>query len=80
MTINAVALAIWVIAVVALALRSSAALFPLWFLGIASMSNALLHSALSVAAGGCFPGLVTSPIVGVSGFFLFRHLTRITQY
>ena len=79
-TINAVALVIWAIAVVALALRSSAALFPLWFLGVASASNAVLHPALSMATGGYFPGLVTSLFMGASGFLLLRSLARITHH
>jgi hypothetical protein len=78
-TVNVVALAIWTLSVLALAGGSSAGLFPLWFLGVASLSNAFLHPALSVATGGYFPGLITSPIVGAAGFFLLRGLARITQ-
>lgn len=77
-TVNVVALAIWVLSTAALAGRSSAALFPLWFLAVASVSNAVLHPALALAAGGYFPGLVTSPIVGIAGLFLLRSLARIT--
>lgn len=77
-TVNVVALAVWVLSVPALRGRLSGALFPLWFLAVASVSNAFLHPALAVATGGYFPGLVSSPVVGVAGFFLLRGLARIT--
>jgi hypothetical protein len=76
--VNLVALAVWVLSVVALRGRISAALFPLWFLAVASVSNALLHPALAVAARGYFPGVLTAPVVGVAGAFLLRGLGRIT--
>ena len=50
-TINLVALAIWVISVFALAQGASVALFPLWFLSVACVANAVLHPALSLASG-----------------------------
>jgi hypothetical protein len=76
--VNLVALAVWVLSVAALRSRISAALFPLWFLAVASVSNALLHPALAIAARGYFPGVLTAPVVGVAGVFLFRRLARIT--
>ncbi len=78
-SVNLVALAIWVLSVPALMARISAALFPLWFLAVASVSNALLHPALAIASGGYFPGVLTSPVVGVAGLFLIRGLGRITR-
>ncbi len=77
-TINVVALAIWVISVFALAQGASLALFPLWFLGVACVANAVLHPALSLATGGYFPGLFTSPIVGGIGVLLLRRLVSVT--
>lgn len=77
-SVNVVALAVWVLCLPALAGRSSGALFPLWFLAVASLSNAVLHPALSAVTGGYFPGLFTSPLVGVAGYFLLRGLARIT--
>ena len=79
MSINLVALAIWLISVFALAQGASVALFPLWFLGVASVANAFLHPALSIATGGYFPGLFTSPIVGGAGALLLSRLFRITE-
>ena len=78
-SVNLVALAVWVLSVPALKARVSAALFPLWFLAVASVSNALLHPALAIATGGYFPGVLTSPVVGLAGLFLLRGLARITR-
>ena len=71
-------LAIWMASVWAMARRHSIALFPLWFLGVAGVVNGIAHPLLALAAGGYFPGLATSPVVGVAcGFLLFR-LARAT--
>jgi hypothetical protein len=78
-TVNVVALVVWAVSAVALAQGSSWALFPFWFLGVASVANAILHPALSLATGGYFPGLVTSPVVGVAGAVLLHRLAGITQ-
>ncbi len=78
-SVNLVAFAVWVFSVPALMARASAALFPLWFLAVASVSNALLHPALAIATGGYFPGVLTSPVVGVAGFLLLCGLARITR-
>ena len=55
-----------------------AALFPLWFLAIASLANGVAHPLLSALTGGYFPGLFTSPLVGVVGFALVRQLLLVT--
>jgi Protein of unknown function with HXXEE motif len=70
---------VWSLCAWGLAARRRAALFPLWFLGIACIANGVAHPALSVLAGGYFPGLVTSPLVGVLGVLLLRRLARITH-
>lgn len=77
-SVNVVALAVWVLSVFALRARVSAALLPLWFLAVASVSNGLFHPALAIATGGYFPGVLTSPVVGVAGLFLLGGLARIT--
>ena len=58
--------------------RRQVALFPLWFLGIASVANGLIHPLLALNAGGYFPGLVTSPLVGAVGALLLARLSRVT--
>lgn len=77
--INVVALMVWALSVPALMARVSAALFPLWFLAVASVSNALLHPALAIAISGYFPGVLTSPLMGAAGLLLMRGLARITK-
>jgi len=72
-------LAIWSLCVWGPAARSRAALFPLWFLGIASLLNGVAHPTLSALTGGYFPGLVTSPVVGVRGVLLVRRLLLVTR-
>lgn len=78
-SLNLVAIAVFLLSVAALRAGVSAALFPLWFLAVASVFNALLHPALAFAAGGYFPGLFTSVVVGVAGLLLLRGLARITS-
>lgn len=59
-------------------LGAVAALFPLWFLGIAGVANGVAHPALSIRTGGYFPGLVTAPLVGIAGALLIRRLLAVT--
>ncbi len=70
-------LGIWALSAWGLAHRRQVALFPLWFLGIASVANGLIHPLLALNAGGYFPGLVTSPLVGVVGALLLARLSRV---
>jgi hypothetical protein len=76
---NAVWLVIWILAVAALrAGASTAALVPLWFLGLALAASGLAHPLLSLRAGGYVPGLLTSPVAGVVGIVLLARLTAAT--
>jgi len=72
-------LAIWGLSTWGLAARRWIALFPLWFLGIASVVNVLAHPLLSFRAGAYFPGLVSSLFVGIAGAVLLAHLVRATD-
>lgn len=76
---NAFWLSVWALSAWGLAHRNRAALFPLWFLGLGCIANGLAHPAFSVGVGGYFPGLATSPVVGLLGFFLLRRLLRVTH-
>jgi len=49
--------------------------FALWFLAIASMANGIVHPLFAFAIGDYFPGLWTSPFVGILGVVLFRTLS-----
>ncbi len=75
---NVAWLVIWALSACGLARRQHVALFPLWFLGIASVANGLLHPLLVLNAGGYFPGLATSPIMAVVGALLLVRLARVT--
>ena len=72
-------IALWALSLWALSARKRAALFPLWFLGIASVANGVFHPALAFRAGGYFPGLLTSTFVGVAGGWLLRCLFLLTS-
>lgn len=72
-------LAIWGLSTWGLAARRRAALFPLWFLAIGCVANGVAHPSFSVRTGGYFPGLVTSPFVGVVGILLLRRLFLVTS-
>ena len=69
---------VWSASVVTLPMYPRVAIFPVWFLGIACLANGLAHPALSVVRGGYFPGLVTSPLVGIAGVWLLRRLAFLT--
>ena len=71
-------LGIWALSAWGLARRRPVALFPLWFLGIASVANGIFHPLLALNAGGYFPGLATSPLVAAVGVLLLARLARVT--
>ncbi len=71
-------LGIWVLSAWGLARRRQVALFPLWFLGVASVANGIAHPLLALNAGGYFPGLATSPLVAALGALLLARLSRVT--
>lgn len=77
-TFNLIWLGAWVLSVFGLAARRRVALFPLWFLGLGCVANGIAHPLFALRTGGYFPGLVTSPVVGVAGVLLLRRLSRVT--
>lgn len=76
---NVAWLVIWSLSAWGLAAGRRAALFPLWFLALGCVVNGIAHPLLSLWAGSYFPGLLTSPILGVMGVVLIRHLALITD-
>ncbi len=75
---NAIWLALWLCAIWA-ARRGrvlTGAAIALWFLAISAIANGIAHPALALLARGYFPGLWTSPFLGVAGFILARRLAR----
>lgn len=78
-TFNVLWIAIWIVSAVALREGLRAALVPVWFFALGMSVNGVAHPALALAAGGYFPGLVTSPAVGVAGVTLWVRLLALTR-
>ena len=72
-------LVIWVASVPGLRSARAAAFFAAWFLAIAGMVNLIAHPLLAIAAGGYFPGLVSSPFIGGASVWLWHRLLRATR-
>lgn len=72
-------LLVWVLAAPGLRAGYRVAYFPVWFFAIAMMGNGVAHPLLSVYARGYFPGLITSPLAGIVGFWLWSRLRAITE-
>lgn len=79
LTFNLAWLAIWAISAVGLHTGSRAALFPVWFFALAAMANGVAHPVLAWLAGGYFPGLYTSPLLGIAGVWLLVKLIGSTE-
>jgi len=71
---NLVWIAIWIAAVPMLRAGSAFAFFAAWFLAIAGCLNGIAHPLLAASTGGYFPGLISSPFIGVAGVYLWRRL------
>lgn len=54
------------------------AYFAAWFLAIGGLINGLVHPLFAVLASGYFPGLITSPFIGIAGIYLSRKLYLAT--
>ena len=51
-----------------------------WVLAALAMCfNGIAHPLLSILSAGYFPGLITSPIVGVLGVLVIRKLFQISE-
>ena len=72
-------LAIWIVSVPGLKSGRRAAYLAAWFLAIAGIINGVAHPLLALAAGGYFPGLISSPFIGVTGLWLCRRLRAATR-
>ena len=76
---NLMWLAIWVASVPGLRSARAEAFFAAWFLAIAGMINGIAHPLLAIADGGYFPGLVSSPLIGVASVWLWLRLRGATR-
>lgn len=72
-------IAIWICAAVGLSAGHRWAFFPVWFLAIAAIANGIAHPLLALRTGGYFPGLLTSPILGIVGVLLWSRLIATTS-
>ena len=75
---NLVWIAVWVAAAVGLTKGLRIALFPIWFFALGMVVNLVAHPLLAVGVGGYFPGLITSPVVGVLGVLVLHRLLQFT--
>jgi hypothetical protein len=75
---NLIWLSIWILSAIGLQKGYPLALFPVWFFAIAAIANGIAHPMLAVVARGYFPGLITSPMIGVLGVLLWLRLKALT--
>ena len=75
---NASWIAVWAVSAAGLRAGIRAALFPTWFFAIGMTVNLVGHPLLALNAGGYFPGLWTSPVVGAIGVTLLGRLAGYT--
>ncbi len=76
---NLIWLSVWTLSVIGLQKGYRFALFPVWFFAIAAIANGIAHPMLALVAQGYFPGLITSPVVGVLGVLLWLRLQALTR-
>ncbi len=76
---NLIWLGVWILSAVGLQKGYRLALFPVWFFAIAGIANGIAHPVLAVVTRGYFPGLITSPVVGVLGVMLWLRLLALTR-
>jgi hypothetical protein len=72
-------LCVWILSAIGLRKGYRVAFFPVWFFAIAAIANGIVHPILAISARGYFPGLITSPLVGVAGVLLFLRLLATTS-
>ncbi len=76
---NLLWLTVWILSAIGLQRGYRAALFPAWFFAIAAIANGIAHPLLALVARGYFPGLISSPVLGVLGVLLWRRLLALTR-
>jgi hypothetical protein len=64
-TFNLTWIAIWIVSAIGIYKHFQAAYFPVWFFALGMTGNGIFHPLLALNAGGYFPGLLTSPLVGI---------------
>ncbi len=77
-TFNVVWIAIWLGSIRPVRQGRNVAFFAAWFLALAGVLNGIAHPALALAAVGYFPGLITSPFIGIAAALLLIRLRVAT--
>lgn len=76
---NLIWIGIWIASVPGVREGRAAGFFAAWFLAIAGMLNGIGHPLMALVDGGYFPGLVTSPLIGMAGLCLWRRLRQASS-
>ena len=71
-------IAIWIASVPLLRAARRPAFFAAWFLAIAGILNGVAHPLMAVASGGYFPGLISSPFIGLASIYLWKKIDGAT--
>ena len=75
---NVAWIAVWIVSIPLVRRGRRPALFAAWFLALAGTLNGVAHPAMAIVSGGYFPGLITSPFIGLAGVILWRRLLEAT--
>ena len=78
MVFNLAWIAIWIASIPGLRAARPAAFFAAWFLAIAGVINGIGHPLMAIAVGGYFPGLVSSPFIGLACVWTWTKLRAAT--
>jgi Protein of unknown function with HXXEE motif len=76
---NLIWVSVWILSAIGLQKGYVYSLFPVWLFAIAAVVNGIAHPALAVIAHGYFPGLITSPVLGLLGVLLGLRLQKLTS-
>lgn len=73
-TFNLVWIVLWFLSIKPLRSAHKAAYFSAWFLALAGTLNGIAHPLMAASVSGYFPGLISSPFIGVAGIYLWKQL------
>jgi hypothetical protein len=71
---NLIWISIWIVSAIGIRQNYQVAFFPVWFFTVGMILNLIAHPLLALAHSGYFPGLITSPFVGIMGIILVKKL------
>jgi len=78
-TLNVSFIFFWILSVIGIRYNYNSAFFMIWFLALSMIVNLIAHPLLAIYQKGYFPGLFTSPIVGIIGVILVKNLFGATS-